>query len=102
MSRKLLTVVALAVFTIPAAAHAQLGFGAAAGLSSPMGDFGKGSDAGYHLTGIVSVSAPLAPVGFRGEASFNQFAAKSPSTVKSNILSGTANAVVSLPGMMGI
>lgn len=107
MSRKLFTVAALAVFALPlSVAHAQLGFGAAAGLSAPMGDFKDAFGSGYHLTGMVNFSAPLAPVGFRGEVSFNQFGVKSglgaPSDTKANILSGTANAVVSMPGMMGI
>jgi opacity protein-like surface antigen len=106
MSRKLLVVAALAAFALPAAsAQAQLGFGVAAGLSAPTGDFGKSFSSGYHVTGLVNVSAPLAPVGFRGEVSFNQFGVKSgigaPSDLKANILSGTANAVVSTPGMMG-
>jgi hypothetical protein len=107
MSRKLLMVAALAVIALPVAtAQAQLGFGAAAGLSAPMGDFKDGVDMGYHLTGIVNFSAPLAPVGFRGEVSFNQFNFKSSvglgADAKDNILSGTANAVVSTPGMMGL
>jgi opacity protein-like surface antigen len=107
MSRKLLMVAALAVVALPVAtAQAQVGFGVAAGLSAPMGDFKDAVDAGYHLTGIVNFSAPLAPIGFRGEVSFNQFNFKSgigfPADAKDNILSGTANAVVSAPGMMGI
>ena len=107
MSRKLLMVAALAVIALPVAtAQAQLGFGAAAGLSAPMGDFKDAVDAGYHLTGIVNFSAPLAPVGFRGEVGWNSFAFKSgpgvPADAKTNILSGTANAVVSTPGMMGL
>jgi hypothetical protein len=106
MSRKLLVVAALAAFALPAAsAQAQLGFGVAAGLSAPTGDFGKSFSSGYHVTGLVNVSAPLAPVGFRGEVTFNQFGVKSgtgaPSDLKANILAGTANAVVSTPGMMG-
>ena len=103
MSRKLFAVAALAVFALPmSAAHAQVGFGAAAGLSAPMGTFKDAVNSGYHVTGLVNVSAPLAPVGFRGEVSFNQFGAKGGLDSKANILSGTANAVLSAPGMMGI
>jgi hypothetical protein len=107
MSRKLSIVAAVAAFALPVAtAHAQLGFGVAAGLSSPTGDFGKAVDAGYHVTGLVNVSAPLAPVGFRGEVSFSQFNFKSStgfgSSAKSNVVAGIANAVVSTPGMMGL
>ena len=104
MSQKLLMVATLAVMALPVAtARAQMGFGAAAGLSAPMGTFKDAVDAGYHVTGILNFAAPLAPVGFRGEASFNQFAFKSslgaPSGAKENIVSGTANIVVSPPGM---
>src|SRR3954463_1783975 len=107
MSRKLLIVAALAAAVLPAApAQAQMGFGAAAGLSAPTGDFGNAVSSGYHLTGILNFSAPLAPVGARVEASFSQFGFKSgvgvPSDAKENILSGTANAVVSPPGLMGV
>ena len=104
MSRKLLMAVALAGFALPlAAAHAQMGFGAAAGLSAPLGDFGKGVDAGYHVTGIVTFSAPLAPVGLRVEGSFNEFNFKSSPAItgKTRIVSGTANAVFSSPGIIG-
>jgi hypothetical protein len=104
MSRKLLMVAALAAIALPVAtARAQMGFGAAAGLSAPMGSFKDAVDAGYHVTGIVNFAAPLAPIGFRGEVSFNQFNFKSsplgPSNAKENIVSGTANVVVSPPGM---
>jgi hypothetical protein len=74
MSRKLLTVAVLMVFAVPVAtAEAQIGYGVAAGLSVPTGDFGKVADAGYHLTGLVTFSAPLAPVGLRVEGSFSEF-----------------------------
>ena len=107
MSRKLLVVAAIAAFALPVAtAQAQMGFGVAAGLSAPMGDFKDAVDMGYHVTGLVHVGAPLAPVSFRGEVSFNQFGFKSglglPSSAKDNIVSGVANAVVSTPGMMGL
>src|SRR5437016_3003139 len=103
MSRKLLTAAALAVFALPMAAHAQMGYGVAAGLSAATGDFGKLVDAGYHVTGILTFSAPLAPVGARVEGSFNEFNYKSTilSGAKARLLSATANAVFSSPGIMG-
>ena len=102
MSRKLLTFTALAVFALPfATAHAQLGFGAAAGLSAPMSDFKNTSDVGYHLTGMVTFSPPLAPIGFRFEGMFNEFNSKLNSAVKTRILAGTANAMVGAPGIIG-
>jgi hypothetical protein len=107
MSRKLLTAAALGVLALPvASAHAQVGFGVAAGLSSPSSDLGKSVDAGYHATGILTLSAPLSPLGGRVEGSFNQFNFKSSfapaSGAKTNIVSGTVNGTFSAPGMMGV
>jgi hypothetical protein len=104
MSRKLLTAATLAVFALPAAtAQAQIGYGVAAGLSAPRADFGSVADAGYHLTGLMTFSAPLAPVGLRVEGSFSEFNYKSalPTSAKARLLSTTANAVLSTPGLMG-
>jgi len=104
MSRKLLTA-ALAVLALPVAtAQAQMHYGVAAGLSAPEGDFGKVADAGYHVTGLVTVSAPLAPVGLRVEGSFSEFNYKSTlssTSAKARLLSATANAVFASPGIMG-
>ncbi len=103
MSRKLFTVAALAVFALPlSVANAQVGFGVSAGLTQPMGTFKDAVNSGYNVSGLVNISAPLAPIGFRGEVSFDQFGAKGTTDTKANILSGVANAVVSMPGMMGI
>jgi hypothetical protein len=104
MSRKLLTVAALTFFALHvAAAHAQMGYGVAAGLSAPTGNFGNSVDAGYNVTGMLTFSAPLAPVGLRVEGSFNEFNYKSTilSGAKARLLSGTANVVFSSPGIMG-
>lgn len=105
MSRKLLSAVTLAVLAFPiATAQAQLHYGIAGGLSAPVGDFGDAVDAGYHLTGLLSLSVPLAPVGLRVEGSFNEFKYKSgllSTSAKARIWSGTANAVLSTPGIIG-
>ncbi|HEY6219890.1 MAG TPA: outer membrane beta-barrel protein [Gemmatimonadaceae bacterium] len=103
MSRKLLAAVAIAVCLPLSLASAQkIGFGAAAGLSAPMGDFGDAVDAGYNVTGILSLSLIGAPVGFRGEASYNSFNGKGViSGIKENITSGTVNVLFS-PPLMGI
>src|SRR5258708_26114785 len=104
MSRKLLTVAALTLLALPVAtSHAQLGYGVAAGLSAPTGEFGTSVHAGYQLTWIVTFSAPLAPVGLRVEGSFNEFNYKSTilANAKARLLSGTANVVFSSPGILG-
>lgn len=105
MSRKLSTLAILAGLALPiAAAHAQVGFGIAAGPSVPLGDFSNAVDAGYHVTGIVNVGVPLAPVGLRLEGSFADFNYKpiiGSSGSKARIYSGTANVVFSTPGIIG-
>jgi hypothetical protein len=105
MSLKLPTIAMLAVLVLPcSAARAQVGVGVAAGYSAPMGDFGKVADAGYHVTGLMTVSAPLVPLGLRVEGSFSQFGYKSSFSstgATARILSATANAVFSSPGVIG-
>src|SRR5947208_2653356 len=82
--------------------QAQVGYGAAAGLSLPQGDFGKAAESGYQVTGLVNVSAPLAPIGFRGEGAFGEYNYKGTGNAKARVMSVTANAIVSPPGMMGL
>jgi hypothetical protein len=104
MSLKLLTAATVAVLAVPCSiARAQVAVGVAAGYSAPMGDFGKVADAGYHVTGLMSVSAPLVPIGLRVEGSFSQFnynSSFSSTSASARILSATANAVFSSPGVV--
>ena len=102
MRRKWFAVVALAGFAVlPATSMAQVGYGLAAGLSTPEGDFTRIAHPGYHLTGLVTFSPPLAPVGFRGEASISRFRDKFGSAT-TQILSATANAVFAAPSLVGL
>jgi hypothetical protein len=103
MSRKLLTAAALAAFALPAAtARAQAGLGLAAGLSLPKGDFGKVTDAGYHVTGLIGIRAATAPVGLRLDGSFSEFNYKASlggrSGAKARLLYATANVVLTSSG----
>jgi opacity protein-like surface antigen len=101
MSRKLFAVAALALLAPIAASQAQVGFGIAAGLSVPSGDFGDGAQSGYHVMGTVAFSPPAAPVGFRVDGMWNEFKLKAPfDNVKDRIMALTANAVVGMPGAM--
>lgn len=104
MSWKLLTAAALAAFALPAAtARAQFGFGLAAGPSYPKGDFGKVTDAGYHVTGLIAFRPATAPVGFRVDGSFSEFNYKSSlgrPGAKARLVYLTANAVLTSPGTM--
>lgn len=99
MSRKMLAVAAFALVALPlTAAQSQIGFGIAAGASSPSGT--STVDMGYHVMGLVSFMPPLAPLGFRVDGMFNEFNGKSPSTTKSRIMAVTGNAVFGVPGFI--
>jgi len=102
MSRKLVTA-ALALLAVPVlSGNAQVGVGIAAGVSAPLGDFGKATQSGYHATGMLTIGVPLLPVGARLEGSFSQFDYKAtPSNdAKARILYATANAELSAPGII--
>ena len=104
MTRKLFMAALLASLSLPAAAEGQLGFGLAVGKSVPVGDFGNYAVAGPLFSGLVNVSIPLAPFGFRFEGSLGQYDFK-PSVAstggKVRMLSGTANGMLSIPGPIG-
>jgi hypothetical protein len=60
MSRKLLTVAALAVCALPlATARAQLGYGVSARLSAHTGSLGNSVDVGYNVNGKTPVKDKL-------------------------------------------
>lgn len=104
MSRQL-AFAALLMFAVPvASARAQTSLGVAAGLTTPSGDFDRLADAGFHVTGLLTLAAPLAPLRLRAEASLSDF--KYAGTfgaggAKARILSGTANAVLKVPQLAG-
>jgi opacity protein-like surface antigen len=96
------TVVALSLVAAPAA-RAQVGVGVSAGLSMPTGDFGKAFKSGYSVNGLIGVSMPMSPIGFRGEVGYNSWDGKSNvglDGVTASSLSGTANVVLQVPGMV--
>jgi opacity protein-like surface antigen len=81
---------------VPAVASAQVGFGAAAGASFPMGDYGKLYDSGYHAQAQVDVGIPLSPIGFRFDGTLDHFDAKSSAAAfkSSRIIGGSANVLM--------
>jgi Outer membrane protein beta-barrel domain len=93
--KRVALVLSLALAAIPAVASAQIGFGAAAGASFPMGDYGKGLSSGYHAQASLDLSIPLAPIGFRFDGSLDHFDL-SGSTVSgsSRIIGGEANVLL--------
>lgn len=94
------SVVALSLVAAPTA-HAQVGFGVSAGLSMPTGDLGDIAKSGYSVNGLLGVTMPMSPLGFRAEVGYNSWDGKDAfdgSTVSS--LSGTGNVVLQVPGMI--
>lgn len=104
MIRKILAAAFVVALVMPSAAHAQIGFGVSAGPSKPMGDFGDIAKTGYQFSGLLNLSIPLAPFGFRFEGSVGQYDYKSAvglANAKARVISGTANAMLSTPGFIG-
>ena len=94
-------VVGLSLVAAPRA-QAQVGVGVSAGLSMPTGDFGKSFKSGYSVNGLIGFTMPMSPIGFRGEVGYNSWDGKSgiADGVKASSLSGTANVVLQVPGMI--
>jgi Outer membrane protein beta-barrel domain len=104
MTRKSL-VATFAALTFPMAlAQAQVGFGVAAGASVPMGDFSDVASTGYQASALLNLSVPLLPIGFRFEGSIGEYDYKGGALAvgaKARIVSGTANVMLSTPGIIG-
>ncbi len=86
----------------PARAQAQVHFGISAGASIPQSSFGEQVSTGFNVTGMVNVTVPLSPLGFRGEVGFNRF------DIDSNIgngnvrmINGAANVILTPSSIMG-
>ena len=96
------TVVALSLVAAPSA-RAQVGVGVSAGLSMPTGNFGDAFKSGYSVNGLIGFAMPMSPIGFRGEVGYNSWDGKSSagaSGITASSLSGTANVVLQVPGMV--
>ena len=81
--KRVALVLSLALAAVPAMASAQIGFGAAAGASFPLGDFGKGTNTGYHAQASVDVGVPLSPIGFRFDGTLDHFDASGSTSTSS-------------------
>lgn len=102
MSRKMFAIAALALVAPVMASRAQLSLGVGAGASLTSGDLSTSNEMGYHLMATVGIHPPLAPVGFRADAMFNEFNSKSTAAnaPKQRIMGVNANAVLGLPGLI--
>jgi opacity protein-like surface antigen len=94
-------VVGLSLVAAPRA-QAQVGVGVSAGLSMPTGNFGDAFKSGYSVNGLIGFTMPMSPIGFRGEVGYNSWDGKSgvADGVTGSSLSGTANVVLQVPGMI--
>jgi len=95
--KRVALVLSFALAAVPAVASAQVGFGAAAGASLPTGDFGKGTNTGYHAQVSVDVGVPLSPIGFRFDGTLDHFDASGSTSTNSSsarIAGGAANVLM--------
>lgn len=92
------SIAALALTMSASAVFAQIGtsLGLRAGVSVPMAALETSQEMGYNLGVSLGLKPMLSPVGFRAEAAFNQFGAKSAVGVDARIFEGTANIILDL------
>ena len=87
-------IVALAVTATGANAQISLG----GGPSHALGSLGDATKTGYHVLLSAGLSVPLIPIALRVDGAWNQFPYVG-ADADARILSGTANAVLSLPSL---
>lgn len=88
---------------VPAAMAAQSGsqrplsLGISGGLSAPTGDFGKGLDAGYNVTGHLFYNLTSSgKVALRGDVAYDKWSVKAINDVNLRSLGYSANAIIGL------
>jgi hypothetical protein len=79
-------------------AAAQLRFAVAGGPSFPLGDLADGADAGWHGQVSAGLSVPFIPIALRVDGAYNRFPTPTPGNFQ--VLSGTVNAVFTIPSVM--
>lgn len=91
-----------ATVAMPAQAQSPVHVGVALGASIPESSFGEQVSTGFNVTGLVNVTIPLSPLGFRGEVGYNRF------NIDSNLgggnvrmMNGAANVILTPSSIMG-
>jgi hypothetical protein len=91
----------------PARAQGLVSLGIAAGATVPTSSTGDGQETGFHATLALGSQPPLLPIGFRAEATYNQFTAKNDGVFTSffpnadlRVVSVTGNVLLSPPSML--
>ena len=93
---------ALLSLALAAPVQAQAHFGVSAGASIPESNFGELVGTGFNVNGLVNVTVPLSPLGFRGEVGFNRFDVDSDIGNGSvRMLNGAANVILTPSSIMG-
>ena len=103
MKRTVLGVVTavLALSVSASVVHAQRPtLGIAAGATLPTGDLGDGFDTGFHGMVTLGFMPSMLPFGMRIDGAYNSMDGKDNSPITAKIISVSANAVFSMPGMM--
>lgn len=96
MIRRTLGAVIVALAAAATVANAQISV--AGGPSHALGSLGDGTEMGYHVQLSAGLSVPLIPIALRVDGAWNQFP-YSGTDGDVRILSGTANAVLSIPSL---
>lgn len=92
---------ALISLALPATARAQAHFGVSAGASIPESRFGETVNTGVNVNGMVNVTVPLSPLGFRGEVGFNHFGFADNGDGTVRMINGAANFILTPSSIMG-
>lgn len=91
-ARILFTALFLAI--LPAAASAQVGFGAGVGAAFPLGDFGDGFDTGIHGQASLNIGLPLLP-DVRIDGIYQTYSGAGDASA--DILGGSVNLLLDMP-----
>jgi len=104
MKRFLLVPTLIALFTTPAAVHAQKGYaiGIAGGAAIPVGKLGDVQKTGYSALAVLALGSPDLPIGLRFDGVYNKLTHASTSTGASTadfrVAGALANLVYAFPG----
>ena len=93
-----IALLAVLAFALPVSASAQTHLIVGGGLSRPISDFGDAVDSGMHGRVGLHVGIPVFPVSLRGEAELQSYR-EAVGDDKTNVLSGSLSAVLSLGGI---
>ena len=91
--------VAVAVTFVAGVTPARAQLSLAGGPTMAVGTLADAVGMGYHAQGSFGLSAPLIPVALRVDAAWNQFPEENDTGGDFRLLSGTVNAVFSVPSI---